>query len=137
MQAQWHAAYMSTQNGVAGTAWYFEQCSSMLHGTALQAQCELCSSRALLGGHAQHVITQLAQSVNSYTSPCCFGSSTAETPSMGPASSPAEEFASAAGMHRRRPLCTYIQPMNATPTLTWCCCCKAQATKEWQSMAYA
>jgi hypothetical protein len=27
--------------------------------------------------------------------------------------------------------------MHATPTLTWCCCGKAWATKEWQMMAHA
>jgi hypothetical protein len=27
--------------------------------------------------------------------------------------------------------------MHATPMLTWCCCGKAWATKEWQMMAHA
>jgi hypothetical protein len=30
-----------------------------------------------------------------------------------------------------------MPPMHATPTLTWCCCDKAWATKEWQMMAHA
>jgi hypothetical protein len=60
---------------------------------------------------------------------------TATTLSMGPASSPAEEFS--ADMCHRRLLHANISPMHATPTLTWCCCGKAWATKEWQMMAHA
>jgi hypothetical protein len=38
----------------------FHKCSSMPHDTALQAHRKLRPSKGLLGGHAQHVITQLA-----------------------------------------------------------------------------
>jgi hypothetical protein len=37
----------------------------MPHDTALQAHRKLRPSKALLGGHAQHVITQLAYSKDS------------------------------------------------------------------------
>jgi hypothetical protein len=61
----------------------------------------------------------------------------AETLSMGPAKSLAGEFAATAGMHHMQPLHANIPPMHATRTLTWYCCGKAQATKEWQLMAHA
>jgi hypothetical protein len=41
------------------------KCSSTPNDTALQAHCKIRPSRALLGGHAQHVITQLAYSKDS------------------------------------------------------------------------
>jgi hypothetical protein len=56
---------------------------------------------------------------------------------MGPAKNLAEELAATAGMRHRRPLHANISPMHATPTLTWCCCGKARATKEQQMMAHA
>jgi hypothetical protein len=60
----------------------------------------------------------------------------AENLSMGAANNLAEEFAATAGMRHRRPLHANMPPMHATPTLTWWCCCgKAQATKEHQMMA--
>jgi hypothetical protein len=59
----------------------------------------------------------------------------AETLSMGPANSLAEESATA-GMHHRRLLHANIPPMHATPTLTWCCCGTEQANKERQMMAH-
>jgi hypothetical protein len=43
----------------------FHKCSSMPHDTALQAHRKLRPSKGLLGGHAQHVITQLAYSIDS------------------------------------------------------------------------
>jgi hypothetical protein len=62
---------------------------------------------------------------------------TAAALSMRPASSLAEEFAATADMCHRLLLHANISPMPATPTLTWCCCGKARATKEWQMMAHA
>ena len=60
-----------------------------------------------------------------------------EGPSMGPANSLAEKFAATAGMRHRRQLHADMPPMHATPTLTWCCCGKARATKKWQLMVHA
>jgi hypothetical protein len=68
MKARGCAAHSSTQDGVAGLPGIvshkcftvFHECSSMPHDTALQAHRKLRPSKGLLGGHAQHVITQLA-----------------------------------------------------------------------------
>jgi hypothetical protein len=56
---------------------------------------------------------------------------TAATLYMGPAHD------LAVGMYHRQPLHANMHPMHATPTLTWCCCCNARATKEWQLTAHA
>jgi hypothetical protein len=42
-----------------------------------------------------------------------------------------QKFAVTAGMRHRRLLQANMPLMHATPTLTWCCCGKARATKEW------
>jgi hypothetical protein len=60
MKAQGHAAHMSTQDGVAGAAWY---CGSVQ--ACLMTLLYICPSKALLGGRAQHVITKLAYSIDS------------------------------------------------------------------------
>jgi hypothetical protein len=61
----------------------------------------------------------------------------AETPSMGPACTHAGQLAATAGMRHMRQLHANMPQMHATPALTWCCCGKARATKEWQMMAHA
>jgi hypothetical protein len=74
MKAQGHAAHTSMQDGVAGAAWYCGSVQACLTTLLYKHIADYALAKRCLVG-ARHVITQLAYSKDSQTSPCCCGSS--------------------------------------------------------------